>query len=227
MASTRANSHDAIATRDEGRALTPDSQLWHERAIAVFAKAPQAGLTKTRLIPVLGADGAAALQARLVEHALAKARAVDGAEVSLWLAGDASRYAIESQASWAPQEGDDLGARMSHAFVVTLARARACVLIGTDCPALEPEHLRRAFEELERNDVVVIPAEDGGYVLIGLKTPQPSLFENIAWGGPTVMQATRARIDAAGLRAAYLAPLPDLDTPADLARARAAGWLDF
>jgi len=207
--------------------LTPDSQLWHERAIAVFAKAPQAGLTKTRLIPVLGADGAAALQARLVEHALAKARAVDGAEVSLWLAGDASRYAIESQASWAPQEGDDLGARMSHAFVVTLARARACVLIGTDCPALEPEHLRRAFEELERNDVVVIPAEDGGYVLIGLKTPQPSLFENIAWGGPTVMQATRARIDAAGLRAAYLAPLPDLDTPADLARARAAGWLDF
>jgi rSAM/selenodomain-associated transferase 1 len=227
VASTRANSPDATARRDEGRALTQDSRLRHERAIAVFAKVPQPGLTKTRLIPVLGAEGAAALQARLIECALATAHAVDGAEVCLWLAGDTSRYAVESQTSWAPQEGNDLGARMAHAFVVTLAHARACVLIGTDCPALEAVHLRRAFDELERSDVVVIPAEDGGYVLIGLKTPQPSLFEDIAWGGPTVMQATRARIDAAVLRAAYLAPLPDLDTPADLARARAAGWLDF
>ena len=116
---------------------------------------------------------------------------------------------------------------MAHAFIVTLARSRACVLIGTDCPALQPAHLQRAFRELEHNDVVVIPAEDGGYVLIALTAPQTRLFEDIEWGGPTVMEATRARIEAAGLRAAYLPALPDLDTPADLERARAAGWLDF
>jgi len=207
--------------------LTKDFTGRHQRAIAIFAKVPQPGLAKTRLAPMLGADGAAALQAHLIERALCKARAVDGAEVCLWLSGDTSRYAAPLQASWAAQEGSDLGARMAHAFVVTLARARACVLIGTDCPALEPVHLQRAFEELERSDVAVIPAEDGGYVLIALKTPQPSLFANIAWGVPTVMQATRARIEAAGLRAAYLPPLPDLDTPADLVRARAAGWIDF
>jgi uncharacterized protein len=199
----------------------------HERAIAVFAKVPQPGLAKTRLAPMLGEDGAAALQARLIELALCKARAVDNADACLWLSGDTSRYAAPPGISWATQQGNDLGARMSHTFVVTLARARACVLIGTDCPALEPAHMRRAFDELERNDVVVIPADDGGYVLIALKTPQPSLFENIAWGEPTVMQATRVRIEAAGLRAAYLPSLPDLDTPADLARARAAGWIDF
>jgi rSAM/selenodomain-associated transferase 1 len=198
-----------------------------ERTIAIFAKVPQPGLAKTRLTPVLGADGAAALQAHLIERALCNARAVDGADVCLWLSGDTSRYAAPPGTSWATQQGSDLGARMSHAFVVTLSRARACVLIGTDCPAMQPAHLQRAFEELERNDVVVIPAEDGGYVLIALKAPQPSLFENIAWGEPTVMQATRARIEAAGLRATYLPSLPDLDTPADLVRARDAGWIDF
>jgi rSAM/selenodomain-associated transferase 1 len=197
------------------------------RAVAVFAKVPRPGAVKTRLIPVLGAAGAAALQARLIETTLAKAHAVEDAAVRLWLAGDTSQYTPPPRQAWAVQQGADLGARMAQAFVATLTRARACVLIGTDCPALEPRHLRHAFEELERNDVVVIPAEDGGYVLIALGAPQPRLFEDIPWGGPSVMQATRARIEAAGLRAAYLPALPDLDTPADLARARAAGWLDF
>lgn len=207
--------------------MTRDSRSQHARAIAVFAKVPQPGLVKTRLIPELGAAGAAALQARLIEATLAKARAVGNAQVRLWLAGDPSHYEPAAATDWTLQRGADLGARMAHAFIATLARARGCVLIGTDCPALEPAHLRHAFEELERHDVVVIPAEDGGYVLIALAAPQPRLFEDIEWGGPSVMQATRARIAAAGLRAAYLPALPDLDTPADLARARAAGWLDF
>jgi rSAM/selenodomain-associated transferase 1 len=195
------------------------------RAIAVFARVPRAGAVKTRLIPAIGAGAAADLQARLIETTLAKARALGNCAVRLWLAGDTHNY-VPPDAAWTVQQGDDLGARMSHAFVVTLARARACVLIGTDCPALTTAHLGQAFAELERNDVVVVPAEDGGYVLIALRTPQPQLFEGIGWGGPTVMQATRARIEAAGLRACYLPPLPDLDTPEDLARARAAGWVD-
>jgi uncharacterized protein len=197
------------------------------REIAIFAKMPQPGAVKTRLMPALGAEGAAALQARLIERTLATARAVADASVCLWLAGPSAGFAIAPGQRWEAQQGADLGARMAHAFLVTLVRARACVLIGTDCPALQPAHLARAFTELEGNDVVVIPAEDGGYVLIALKSPQPQLFEAIEWGGPTVMQATRARIDASGLRAATLPALPDLDTPADLARARAEGWLDF
>jgi glycosyltransferase A (GT-A) superfamily protein (DUF2064 family) len=114
---------------------------------------------------------------------------------------------------------------MHGAFLATLVRSRACVLIGTDCPALQPAHLLRAFTELEEHDVVIVPAEDGGYVLVALKAPQPQLFEGIEWGGPTVLQATLARIDAARLRAVLLPPLPDLDTPADLERARREGWL--
>jgi len=206
--------------------LTHDRRLRPRHAIAVFARVPAPGRVKTRLIPALGAAGAAALHAHLIERTLAMARAVDGAAVRLWLAGELGGYQPPSGTDWSMQEGADLGARMSGAFVATLARVRACVLVGTDCPALRPEHLRRAFEELEQTDVVVMPAEDGGYVLIALTAPQPRLFEDIEWGGPTVMQATRARIEAAGLRAAYLPALPDLDTPADLARARAAGWLD-
>jgi hypothetical protein len=184
-------------------------------------------VVKTRLIPELGAEGAAALQARLIEGTLAKAHAVGDASVCLWLAGATATYRVPPGQQWQVQQGADLGAKMAHAFLVTLARARACVLIGTDCPALQLAHVRRAFAELEQHDVVVIPAEDGGYVLIGLTAPQPRLFEDIKWGEPTVMQATRARIEAAGLHAAYLPALPDLDTPSDLARARAAGWLDF
>jgi hypothetical protein len=197
-----------------------------DRAIAVFAKVPQAGAVKTRLIPAIGARAAADLQARLIAATLAKARALGAAEICLWLAGDTTGYALPSGHAWAVQEGADLGAKMAHAFVVTLARARACVLIGTDCPALTTTHLGLAFAELDRNDVVVIPAEDGGYVLIALNAPQPQLFEDISWGEPTVMQATRARIEASRLRACYLPPLPDLDTPEDLVRARAAGWID-
>ena len=196
------------------------------RAVAVFAKVPQAGAVKTRLIPAIGAVAAADLQRRLIDTALVKAQALGEVEVCLWLAGDPTSYVPARGQTLALQEGADLGIRMAHAFVVTLARAHACVLIGTDCPALTTAHLQQAFDELDRNDVVVIPAEDGGYVLIALKTPQPKLFEDIQWGGPTVMQATRARIEAAHLRAAYLAPLPDLDTPEDLARARAAGWIE-
>jgi rSAM/selenodomain-associated transferase 1 len=195
------------------------------RAIAIFAKVPQVGAVKTRLIPAIGAAAATELHARLIETTLAKAHAVGAADVCLWLAGDAADYAVPAGQAWAPQVGADLGARMAHAFVVTLARARACVLIGTDCPALTPAHIRQAFDELARNDAVVIPAEDGGYVLIGLNAPRPELFEGVRWGGPTVFEATQARIAMSGLRAACLPALPDLDTPDDLARATKAGWL--
>jgi rSAM/selenodomain-associated transferase 1 len=194
--------------------------------IAVFARAPVAGQAKTRLIPLLGADGAAALQRQLIERTLATAAAVAGARVTLWVAGEpAHPFVVAAAARFgaaiAAQQGADLGARMAHAF----ARRTPQVLVGTDCPRLSPQDLAAAAAALRTHDVVLQPANDGGYVLIGLARPQPPLFEAIEWGGPRVLQQTRQRIDSLGLRCALRPPLDDLDTPADLQRALAEGLL--
>jgi hypothetical protein len=195
--------------------------------IAVFARAPVAGEAKTRLIPMLGADGAAALQRRLIERTLATACAVPGAQVTLWVAGDnehpfISEVSARFGVALAAQVGNDLGARMQHAFE---AAGAPLVLIGTDCPQLAPPDLAAAASALAANDVVIQPATDGGYVLIGLARPQPALFESIDWGGPQVLRQTQARIATIGLRCALRPTLDDLDTPADLQRALAAGLL--
>jgi rSAM/selenodomain-associated transferase 1 len=199
-------------------------------AIAVFARAPVAGEAKTRLIPLLGADGAARLQARLLQAAVAKAIALPGAACTLWVAGDPDHPAITAVASnhripVAAQLGDDLGQRMHHATVVALSRHAGCLVIGTDCPALTTAHLAEAAAALQTHDVVLGPADDGGYVLIGLTRPRPELFEGIAWGSNTVLPATLQRIRAAGLRLHQLPALPDLDTPDDYRHAQAQGWL--
>lgn len=195
--------------------------------IAVFARAPVAGQAKTRLIPMLGADGAAALQRRLIERTLATACALRAARVTLWVAGEpAHPFVAEVAARFgvaiAGQQGNDLGARMNHAFEAAVA---PLVLIGTDCPQLSPTDLCAAVAALAAHDVVIQPATDGGYVLIGLARPQPLLFESIDWGGPEVLRQTRERIEALGLRCAFLPALDDLDSPADLQRAMAAGLL--
>jgi hypothetical protein len=196
-------------------------------AIAVFARAPVPGEAKTRLIPSLGAAGAAALQRQLIERTLRTACAVPGARVTLWVAGNVAHPFIAAAAARfgvavAAQAGVDLGARMHHAFVATAA---PLVLIGTDCPQLAPDDLSAAAGALENHEVVIQPATDGGYVLIGLARPQPALFDSIAWGGPEVLRQTKARIAALGLRCALRPALDDLDTAADLARALEAGLL--
>jgi len=200
--------------------------------IAVFARAPVAGAVKTRLIPQLGAAGALALHRELVESTLFRARDAALGEVTLWIAGDDAHPEVQAcvarqRVRLARQQGEDLGLRMHAAIAVTLAAqpARGCLLIGTDCPALSSTHLLRAARALAAHDAVLVPALDGGYVLIGLNAPQPALFDGIAWGTPAVLAATRARIAALGLACAELDPLPDLDTAADLHAARAAGWI--
>ena len=195
--------------------------------IAIFARAPVAGEAKTRLIPMLGADGAAALQRRLIERTLTTACAVPAAQVTLWVAGGSEHpFITEVSARFgvalAAQVGNDLGARMQHAFE---AAGAPLALIGTDCPQLGPADLAAAAAALAANDVVIQPATDGGYVLIGLARPQPALFESIDWGGPQVLRQTQARIATIGLRCALRPTLDDLDTPADLQRALAAGLL--
>jgi hypothetical protein len=195
--------------------------------IAVFARAPVPGQAKTRLIPRLGAAGAAALQRQLIERTLATACAVPQAQVTLWVAGDAAHPFIVDAAqrfdvALRSQIGADLGARMHHAFAAT---EPPLLLIGTDCPQLRPQDLVAAAAELAQHDVVIQPASDGGYVLIGLTRAQAALFESIPWGTPEVLQRTQARIAALKLRCALRPTLDDLDTAADYEQALAAGLL--
>lgn len=191
--------------------------------LAVFAKAPLPGAAKTRLIPALGARGAARLHRRLVQRALTVARATTPGNVTLWCAPDADHRFFRALArqhtiALAAQHGADLGARMRHAFEHHTPHG-ATLLIGSDCPALTPAHLHDAANALHGgHDAVFIPAEDGGYVLVGLRQPQAAVFADIDWGTPRVMAQTRARLAAAGLRWTELPALWDVDRPDDLPR---------
>jgi rSAM/selenodomain-associated transferase 1 len=189
-------------------------------SLAVLAKAPVPGFAKTRLIPAIGADAAAMLQERLTEKTVQTALAARLGPVTLWCAPEVTHASFRALAgrhslALARQPDGDLGARMLAAFEAAHGPA---LVIGTDCPVLTLVHLRAAAEALTRADVVLIPAEDGGYVLIGMAAPHPALFAGMSWGTPTVLAETRARIAAQGLETIELAPLWDLDCEADLAR---------
>jgi rSAM/selenodomain-associated transferase 1 len=193
-------------------------------ALAILAKAPTPGSVKTRLIPALGAAGAAALHARLIEGTIETACAAGIGPVTLWVttphphfAALASRFHI----ALAAQPDGDLGARM---LAACEAAAGPVIVIGTDCPALTASHLRQAADVLRAGGaVVVIPAEDGGYVLIGSRRPQPELFAGMTWSTDQVMAQTRQRLARGGLTWRELPPLWDVDRPEDLGRLRVAG----
>lgn len=191
--------------------------------VMVFAKAPEPGRVKTRLIPLLGETGAAELQRQLIERTLRTAVAAELGSVELWCApGSDEPYfsdcAKRHEISLRAQCEGDLGMRMAHA----LAENAPALLIGCDCPALTPAYLREAASALAGGDDAVFgPAEDGGYVLVGVaRSPAAELFENIAWGEATVMQDTRTRLARGNWRWRELAPLWDVDRPEDLARLR-------
>jgi rSAM/selenodomain-associated transferase 1 len=191
--------------------------------IAVFAKAPVPGAVKTRLVATLGADAAAGLHARLVRHALATALESGIGPVELWCAPDTSdaffdQCAREFGVALKRQQGADLGVRMGHAINATLALGAALVIIGSDCPAMAPAHLHGARDALRSRDVVIAPAEDGGYVLVGQSAPVAGLFDDIPWGSDAVMERTRARLAGSGATWQELATLWDIDRPEDYAR---------
>lgn len=197
--------------------------------IAVLARAAVPGAAKTRLIPALGADGAAALQSELTLRALRRAAAT-GARVTLWIEGTADEavrgLASELGIAVHPQPAGDLGARMLAALRHASACGCAGIVIGTDCPAQSSADLTAAGAGLTDHDVVLQPAHDGGYVLIGMRQPIDQVFEGVPWGTETVLAATRARIARLGLRCAELPALPDLDRPDEVAHALAQGWID-
>jgi rSAM/selenodomain-associated transferase 1 len=179
--------------------------------VIVFARRAVPGRVKTRLVPRLGEWGAARLHARLTRHALRIAAAAACGPVELH---DTAR-----------QRGADLGERMYRALARALRRHRSAIVIGADCPALRPADLARAARALAGGcDMVLAPAEDGGYVLIGARRISPRLFSGIAWGEAEVYETTLRRLDALGYRWRALRRLWDVDRPEDLGRLR---WLRY
>ena len=189
--------------------------------IVVLAKAPVAGFAKTRLIPALGAQGAADLALRLLNHAVTQALGAGLGGVELSCAPDSRHPAF---AAWARHPGlrladqgeGDLGQRMARAIERGLAQHAKVLLIGSDAPGLDGVVLRNAAAALDSHDAVFVPALDGGYVLVGLRRQARRIFEDMVWSTLHVMQDTRERLAELGLRHIELAPLPDIDDAADL-----------
>lgn len=186
--------------------------------IILFAKVPRAGQVKTRLIPALGAQGACHLYERLLQRVLLLLEQQQLCAAELWL-DSTSPHPLTNNSTLPVfmQQGADLGERLSHAAEAALLRHRHVLFIGTDCPALDEPYLQAALQQLQAgNQVVLGPAYDGGYVLLGMDGKYLSLFTDITWGSAQVLQQTSAKIRQANLKLHLLPALPDIDIPDDL-----------
>jgi uncharacterized protein len=194
-----------------------------KRHLIIFTRYPEPHRTKTRMIPLLGPEGAAQLQGDMTDHALAWARELAvGASVSVQVCfegGDEARMRSRFGDSfpYLPQGPGDLGDRMTRAIAEAfVAGADRVIVVGTDCPGITSALAAEAFERLATADLVLGPATDGGYYLIGLRRPIPALFAGIAWGQETVLRETQKRAEELGLATSLLTALSDVDRPEDL-----------
>jgi rSAM/selenodomain-associated transferase 1 len=187
--------------------------------VALFARVPVPGKVKTRLIPVLGEEGACRLYSRLLERALAMLGNFSVCATCLWIDQAATgSFAAGYKGPVYVQQGHDLGARLEFAAARMLETFKGVIFIGTDCPALDAGYLTSALGLLQAgNDVVLGPARDGGYVLIGTRCCDPVLFRNIEWGTGKVLAQTLSAAEQAGLAVGMLPVLADVDRPEDLA----------
>lgn len=192
--------------------------------IVVFAKAPIPGFAKTRLAARLGPEAAAALHARMVERTVEQACAVEAATVELACTPTIDhplfvRLAQRWPVTRTPQGEGDLGVRMHGAIAAALSGAPRAIVIGTDCPGLDAAYLREASAALRAgHDVVLGPAEDGGYVLVGATVVAPGMFQHVAWSTPTVLADTRLALRACKLSWFELSWRWDVDRPDDFER---------
>ncbi len=198
--------------------------------ILVFAKAPIPGQAKTRLIPALGAQGAADLHEKMVRHTLDTATQANLCPVELWCANEPDHPFFYDLLQHYPltlkqQCGNDLGERMNYALCKTLKQSPYALLIGTDSPSLAVNDLRNALEKLKNGDDCVLnPAEDGGYVLIGLSRCDDKIFSDIVWGSSSVLSATRERLQRLDWRWSELETHRDIDRPEDLSACNVFSW---
>ena len=193
--------------------------------LLVFTKTPVPGTVKTRLIPRLGVQGATLLHEWLVYHTLDRVVEALGGSVAspveLWCAPSTdhpffgilrNRFPLDLKT----QDGKDLGERLANAVAPHIQSGRSVIVIGTDCPGISPEFVQSAVRALEKNDAVLGPAEDGGYVLLGLNRFDRSVFQGIEWGTDVVYRQTCDRLATLGWSWDTLAGQRDLDRPEDL-----------
>ncbi len=206
--------------------MNPANSLRADR-IVVMTRFPEAGRTKTRLIPALGADRAAELHRCLIVHTLAVVcewAEAQGCGVEVrYAGGDESQFRAQFglRVCYAPQLEGSLGERMNSAVEAAFSEgAKRIVVIGTDCPGLEALHLIQAFEQLSHHDVVIGPATDGGYYLLAMRRHLPTLLENIAWGTENVLRQTLGKAAEVSASLSQLTPLSDVDYAEDLIQCR-------
>jgi len=199
--------------------------------LIIFTRYPEPGKTKTRLIPLLGAEGAARLQRQMTEQTLAQVKELKAfrpLSVEVHFAGGNQQLMqdwLGSDIIYRQQSDGDLGRRMALAFKDSFsAGMTSVVIIGTDCPDLNAQLMVKAFHALEQNDLVLGPALDGGYYLIGLRRLIPELFRGISWSTAEVLEQTISIAQRLDLAIAFLPLLNDIDRPEDLIGQRVDGY---
>ncbi|MDG2087599.1 MAG: TIGR04282 family arsenosugar biosynthesis glycosyltransferase [Arenicellaceae bacterium] len=192
------------------------------RCIQIFAKAPIPGKVKTRMQPELDDEQCAELAKRLLHHSCQLAKEYRNGEIQLWCSPDTGHPYFFALAEKFPltlfaQRGEHLGQRMINAMNNALDSGFQPLLIGADCPFFDNQYLDNAFKQLEQHDVVLGPATDGGYVLIGSNQILPKdILDEIAWGTANAMQQTIEQVSQRGLKCGLLEPLADIDRVQDL-----------
>ena len=190
--------------------------------LIVFTRSPVPGQTKTRLISLLGAEGAAQLHISLIKHTLKMALQSQFCNVELWCTPTIDHPFLKEctykfAVKLCVQSGEDLGQRMHHALQSALARYPFAVLVGSDCPLISTGILNKAYSVLqEGKDAVLGGSEDGGYYLLGARKYNPDLFSGIQWQSRNVIEQTRQRLDSFGWYWDELQKLWDVDVPDDL-----------
>lgn len=191
--------------------------------LIVFTRYPEPGKTKTRLIPVLGAEGAARFQRQMTQQTLAQVKELKAfrpLSVEVHFAGGNQQLMqdwLGSDIIYREQSEGDLGRRMALAFKESFSVGMTgVVIIGTDCPDLKAQLMVKAFDALEENDLVLGPALDGGYYLIGLRRLIPELFTGISWSTAEVLEQTISIAGRLSQAIAFLPLLNDIDRPEDL-----------
>ncbi|MCB0614214.1 MAG: TIGR04282 family arsenosugar biosynthesis glycosyltransferase [Phaeodactylibacter sp.] len=193
-----------------------------DKALILFIRNPEKGKVKTRLAQGVGDEQALRIYEALLEHTRRQALAVEARRLLFysesinrndeWREPDFEKYL---------QEGEGLGERMSHSFEIALRQARAALIVGSDIAQLSARIMEDAFRQLQTHDFVIGPAVDGGYYLLGMKAPTPTLFEGIEWSTPTVFVETVAIIEGMGKTYALAPELSDIDYAEDWER---YGW---
>jgi len=192
-----------------------------DTCVCVFAKAPVSGQVKTRLLPVISEQQACLIHERLIRHCLSQTQSFDW-QSQLWSTDISHPYVQacteEYPISLHTQQGVDLGERMAFTVNKSLENVNYVIIIGTDCPSIDVAFIQEAVSKLKAGfDVVLGPAEDGGYVLIGFSVAADGVFNNIEWGTNQVLELTRMRLREAKLNWHELAIQRDIDRPEDLA----------